>query len=404
MSLDQGHSFGVKEFPEFEQVNIPCSDALCITLLRKAKDKSGVSDADKDDLHCAACSSPDHYKVMTRILRKDLRCGCGADSINKAKPGLVYKVPYQRCGKSEKINTITYPALLQRKANGLFSYSLPSGEFLTRQGNRFTIPGNPVTLQHQNYFFLKDKVLIMELVVLDECGVVMDRAVGNGIINSFIKGDGEEKYIDRVRAFCWGFVSGAEFTAGVSNRDYGTMWGILEGQLPGDGSAALNPISTWLVNSLEEAQTKANELIAAGEEGGVLKSLSPDFVWKDEDPCNFQFKLKAQADAEFEIVSAYYGEKGKKYEKVLGGLTVKSSDGLIVTDVGGGFTDEQRKLGVDYWNSLAGSICTVRFNGVTTVEGVKALDHPRFIELRLDKSSADTLEYCVDALLGRVKK
>ena len=49
----------------------------------------------------------------------------------------------------------------------------------------------------------------------------------------------------------------------------------------------------------------------------------------------------------------------------MGGIRVCSKDGLIVSDVGSGFTDEQRKLGVAAWLEIVGEIVTVKFNGIT---------------------------------------
>ena len=89
---------------------------------------------------------------------------------------------------------------------------------------------------------------------------------------------------------------------------------------------------------------------------------------------------------------------------MLGGITVRSRDGVIVSDCGSGFTDAQRKLGIDYWSSLVGEIVTIKFNGITepNTSGIRALDHPRLIEVRGDKDEADTYEYLRDSLLGVV--
>ena len=88
----------------------------------------------------------------------------------------------------------------------------------------------------------------------------------------------------------------------------------------------------------------------------------------------------------------------------MGGIRVCSKDGLIVSDVGTGFTDEQRKLGVQSWLDRAGEIVTVKFNGITkpNEDGIRSLDHPRLIEVRDDKEEADTYETCYNTLMGVV--
>jgi len=405
MALSQGHSFGVKTFPEYDPMasSALMADAFIKSFLETMKENKGVTDSLLHRVHTLACQSEGHYKVITRILRKDLRCGCGADSINRALPGAVYKCPYQRCGDITKIRGVHYPAQLELKANGMFTYSHAEGYFTTRQGHQFSISDNPVSRMHNDISELNQMILIQELTVVVE-GVTLPRAEGNGIINSFIKGEGEERYSGCIRAHAWGMITNEEFATGKGATPYKIMFPRLV-ELLGTGGA-IQPIPNWPVNSLKEAQAKANELIAAGEEGGVLKDIQSDeFVWQDEDPCNFQFKMKAEAEAEFEIVDAYYGELGKKYEHLLGGIKVKTSDGLLLSDCGGGFPDSARKLGVPFWKDQIGKIVTLKFNGVTSKDGttMKALDHPRIIsEIRLDKTVADTLEYCQKELLGGI--
>lgn len=419
LALDQGYSFGISEFPAFNQAMALDADPApsyreLKEALEKLKDARGVSDGVLEQLWELACTSEGAYIVTTLIVRKDLRCGVSAKTINKLRPGTVHRVPYQRCSGYDRIGKMTWPAMLQRKANGMFSYmSGALQSFMTRAGNAYTIPGNPITPFLESLPGVGDKILIGELVVLAEDEeTILDRAVGNGLLNSFVNGTGDPSVAPRVRAFVWGWVTPEEFAQGSApGRSYLETWRSLCGWLPFStpdtgGGQQLSPvrvIESWFMKDLDEAQAKFKELIAIGEEGGIVKSLQPDFIWQDEDSCDFQIKLKAEAEAEFEIIDAYEGDAKKKYAGKLGGIRVRSADGLIETDVGGGFTDAQRNEGVEAWRARAGQICTIKFNGITTDQnrpGIHALDHPRFIEPRADKTVADTLEYCQLALKG----
>ena len=415
MALSQGHSFGIEEFPEFQQAqpgrNSAGAEVQYQVLRRKLevlRAGTGVTDQSLHDLWQLACTSRDSYQVTDRIIHKDLRCGVQAKTINKVKPGTVFRVPYQRCSQYDRIDKMTWPAMAQRKADGAFAYGLPDGSFMTRQGNKFEIPGNPISPFVAGLPNLSNMVRIHELVVLDDKGEVMGRAEGNGIINSFIKGSGDPEMAPRIRAFIWGWITPQELRNGSApGRSYLQTWQALGEWLPLNGPdlkpAPIRTIETWFVKDLAEARAKFFELIATGEEGLIAKSLSPDFIWQDQSSCDFQIKMKAEADAEFRIVGAYAGDPRKKYAGLLGGITVQSEDGLIVSDCGGGFTDEQRKLGVEHWESLKGAVVTIKFNGLTTDrdrEGVYALDHPRFVEIRDEKTRADTVEYCMAALRG----
>jgi DNA ligase 1 len=395
MALDMGHSFGINDFPAYKENDYDIGDESIKVWLEGLRDEAGVTNELLNRTYVMACSHPSRYKVITRILRRDLRCGVGAKTINKVCPGLINLVPYQRCGSSDKVHKMTYPALLQKKADGMFVYSMPDGSFLTRQGNSFGIKNNPATLAHRAST-LKHHILIMELVVLDDCGCVMDRAVGNGILNSFLQGCGDPQYIDSIRGSVWGYLHPSEFREGVGDLPYWRTWEALD---IFKETIGIRPVECWTVKSLAAAQVITNKLIANGHEGAIIKSMSDAFVWKDESSSNFQFKLKAEAEAEFLVTDSYLGEPGKKNENRLGGITVTSACGKIISDVGMGFSDAERDLPLDKW---IGMIVSVKFNGVTNKEGsdIHALDHPRFVEPRLDKTEADTLEYCIAELKG----
>lgn len=409
-ALSQGHSFGIEEFPEYLNntiSKIDVTDLALVTAINRLRAAKGVSDEDVKCLHAFACTSPARYLVVDRIIHKDLRCGVQAKTINKVKPGTVFRLPYQRCSQYDRIDKMTWPAIVQRKADGAFAYGLPDGSFMTRQGNKFEIPGNPISPFVAGLPNLSSMVRIHELVVLDDKGEVMGRAEGNGIINSFIKGSGDPEMAPRVRAFIWGWVTPQELRNGSApGRSYLQTWQALGEWLPLNGPdlkpAPIRTIETWFVKDLAEARAKFFELIAAGEEGLIAKSLSPAFIWQDQSACDFQIKMKAVAQGEFRILDAYEGDPRKKYAGLLGGITVGTDDGLIVSDCGGGFSDDQRKLGVEYWRQKKGGIMTGSFYGITepNEKGVRALDHLNFVEDRLDKNTTDTLEYCQAALRG----
>lgn len=399
-ALDQGHSFGIEEIPKFMQTE-ESPDAAMIDYVEMLKEHSGVSDEIKHKVYITMCSSEARYNVVSRILRKDLRCGVAAKTINKVVPGLIFRVSYQRCATADHVDKIKYKpgAILQLKANGMFAYLLPDGSFMTRKGERCSIPGNPVSSFVSELPGLNDKILACELLI----DGIEDRAESNGLINAFFKGGGDPEIAKRLRAYTWLYLTQEEFYAGQSKVAYRYMWDSLTQMIPPVGSPIL-PIPSWYVKSLDEAMTKTKELIRLGEEGTILKSMSDDFFWADEDPSYYQVKLKAEAECEFKIIGAYQGDPNKKYAGMLGGIKVCSKDGLIVSDVGSGFTDEQRKLGVAAWLERVGEIATVKFNGITKPndDGVRSLDHPRLIEVRDDKEEADTHETCYNTLMGIV--
>lgn len=411
-ALDQGVSYGIDQLPPKvivevdESVDQAVIDKQLVDAVAELGVGRGVTDEYLEGLVSLMSTSEARYKVMSRILRKDLRCGIQAKTVNKVSPGTVFRVPYQRCSGYDRINKMTWPALLQRKANGMFTYLFPGGTFVTRKGMRFTIPDSTLPALHESSGVVNKQILIGELVVLEEdMKTPLPRAVSNGIINSFIAGEGQGEFAGRVKMFCWGSVTEAEFAAESSNRPYFTIFNAIVAEYGPD--ELLAPIEHWKVESLEAAQGIFKSLIAKGEEGCIVKSLDTKFFWKDQSSCDFQIKMKAQAEAEFLITGIYPGESGKKYEGKLGGVSIKSGDGLIVCDCGGGhyLTDAIRNLPMSYLeDKLVGQIGTFKFYGITENRdkpGTFALDHPQFSDLRTyEKVGADTLEYCRRLLKG----
>jgi hypothetical protein len=94
-------------------------------------------------------------------------------------------------------------------------------------------------------------------------------------------------------------------------------------------------------------------------------------------------------------VSIHEGEG--KATNMMGSITLKSSDGLIVTDCGSGFSDMDR---MDWWlnsEERIGSIVTVKANDIISKRGSKiaSLFLPIYIDHRLDKTEADSYARCV---------
>ena len=78
----------------------------------------------------------------------------------------------------------------------------------------------------------------------------------------------------------------------------------------------------------------------------------------------------------------------------MGGVTAKTSDGLLVSDVGGGFKDAEREKYYNNPSLIVGKIITVKACDISKSDDNEyyALSNPRFIEIRHEKSEADDFE------------
>lgn len=388
--------------------------------------KRGASQEEIDDLSFV-CRSDAARDIVHRIINKDLRIGATASSFNKAMPGLIYEVPYNRYSSFAKLSPEKVdgePGFIQLKNDGRFAYmqdpAMSPTPFCSRQGIEYGLHGWLTSDFHWAKQLQKDLGepirLEGEMLVLSETlnakghHFYLERKTGNGLIEKFILGDKDVGDIGpRIHFVVWGYVTESEFKAGKSSVPYGTVWAnMIDAYADVDPSNKIKLTKSKPVRSYAEAMDFYRKVRALGHEGAMYKLEK--LKWKDNSSGNPDgFKMKAEAEAEFEIIDAYYGDPGKKYEHLLGGLVVATSDRKIITKIGGGFTDKERELGVEWWLGQRGKIITGKFTEITSDRGARetyCLGHSRLpnmggemVETRFsEKEEADTYEYCVEQL------
>ena len=227
-----------------------------------------------------------------------------------------------------------------------------------------------------------------ELLVLDDNGNPLDRKTGNGILNKAVKGTIAPEDARLVRMVIWDVIRYDGFARGHDNRMSmrDRFWALemMMGQAQQE-NAKYSLVESRAVNSYDEAQAWAKEVMANGHEGIILKNLDGMYESKR---VNHQIKIKAEVEADL-IVTDWIEGTGRNVGR-LGALTVQSADGSLVCNVGSGFTDEDRDT---ISTDIIGSIITVKYNEIIKDKNsdTRSLFLPRFIEIRLDKTEADTL-------------
>jgi len=118
--------------------------------------------------------------------------------------------------------------------------------------------------------------------------------------------------------------------------------------------------------------------------------LHPDMEWKDG-TSKEQVKMKLEVSVELRVVG--FNEGRNKYVGMLGSLQCESEDGKVKVNVAG-FSDAQRQ---EIWDDQEGwlnGVITAKSNSIMPPENKEhySLFLPIFLERRLDKKKADTLE------------
>ena len=342
--------------------------------------------------------------LFVRIIRKDLRAGFSESTCNKAVKGLIHDFPYMRCSlpKDAKLEEWDWKGgvVSQEKADGMFGNLDHEVNGLvriaSRQGTEFPIEKfgavvdstlksiTPGTQSHGEFLVKRN-------------GVVLERQVGNGILNSVIKGGdfgpGEEPVF-----MLWDQIP---LSAVVSKGKYNTPYiqrlrGIIQ-QLKAGQPTALQLIPTRIVHSLAEAYNHYREMLLAGKEGTVIKN--PSAIWRDGTSKD-QVKLKLEADVDLKIVGIVPGRAGTKNEGRAGSFTCVTSCGQLVVDVA--VKNEALRDRVDANpDEFIEKIVPVRGNSIllpSDSNEFHTLFLPRMVEAdyRLDKTEPDSLKQVFD--------
>lgn len=373
-------------------------------------------------------------EIAARIVRRDIRCGFSAKTVNKVFPNLIPEVPYMRCSLTDKIAKINYPAIVQQKCDGMFVnvvYNKGVIKFFTRNGTEFDLTCLKEELYHtfSTVDFDDDVVFHGELLVGND-DKVESRKIGNGLINSLIKkeqtieslqkkiaeksGKTSDKLFSdlakkiaeydetdkKLRLIIWDVVDYNDWQKGESSELYDDRFA----HLFKFESDHVKVVDYKIVSDFEEAQEFYREQISNGYEGAVLKNFS--LKWKNHTSTE-QIKLKAERECELKVIGY---EKGTgKYDGGIGSLMCESSDGKLAVNVGSGLSDFDRgferiddsdsskglKRLENFDNNVyIGKIISVKFNEVIASEkkDTMSLFLPRFVEIREDKTEADSFE------------
>ncbi len=411
-TLDSRKHYNVTDLPDFVQSTVGTSLDDALDYLEFLSTKRGCTDFEKDKLITLAGSSKPIYDVVKMILSKTLDCGCGAVSINKARPNTVEIFPYMRCSTISKISNINFPAIVQEKLNGEYIAIIKKdGKILhrTRNGNYLDLKGRFfqqfMECEYDNCVFMG------EILALDENGKYMSREASNGIMSKAIHGTLSEEEADSIEIVLWDIVSLDHFNDDdlLGRIIYKTRFERLKHWIDKSNLLHVALVEYKIVDTYEDAVKFFQHMVELGHEGAVLKDFSNIFK---NTTSTTQIKLKPVKDADLRLVEWNYGEKDKKYRYCMGSLTFETEDGGIIVDCGSGYTDKQRGyLGKDdngnviqgmdikqrqYWDSQVGKIHELMFSEVCKDKKRPDKDSlylPIYSEPRPDKFDADTTKH-----------
>lgn len=342
------------------------------------------------DLQCVLTQlNLESQELLIRIIKRDLRCGISAATINKVFPKLIPEYPYMQYSLFKKIKSDSLSwkdsVYAQLKMDGLYMsvdyYKDGSVVGLSRQGSEMPQDCFADIFNHIKANFESGHQYHGEVLVLCN-GEVLPREIGNGIANSIQKG-GILPEGHSLKFVVWDMVK-LEVIQGNEpcKHPYKERFATLSNFTYND---SVSLVKTIVVHSLQDAFKVYQKALARGEEGVMLKSS--DLMWKDHKTTK-GCKLKLEVDVDLEIVG--FTEGRGKNASTFGSISMQTRDGLLKVDVSG-MSDDLRLYVHLNRDKLLGTIATVCANDVTKTEPA-SLFLPRLVELRSDKAVADSFE------------
>jgi DNA ligase-1 len=395
-------SYGISARPQTSSTGAAVFDAFTWALINRLKARSLTGDAAinavRNELERL---EPKSSELFWRILKKDLRAGFGAETVNKVSKGLIKAFPYMRCvlpadAQFDKWDWAS-GAFSQQKADGMFT-NVDHDEagivrLTTRAGNELPIEQFAGIEDAARGKLAKGTQTHGEILVRVD-GEIADRATGNGILNSVLSG-GSFAANEEPVFFAWDQIPlSAVQPKGEHKVPYRTRFFHLVAQLNGAGGS-VRLIPTRHVHSLAEAYAHCTSLQSEGKEGTVLKNGSG--FWKDTKSGNKDVvKLKLEVDVDLVTKEILDGEPGTKNEGRAGRIRMETRDGKLSVNIA--VKNEKLRDAIDADRAaFIARIWTVRFNEVTVPSDSNPLHSlflPRMAEdwYRSDKIEADSLK------------
>jgi DNA ligase-1 len=339
----------------------------------------------------------DGQELIGYIIKRSIGGSVGETMVLNTFPGLFFVPAYMRCGGMDAKVKALYAAMpffyVQTKMDGQFAYVQ---RHLDGDVSAFTRAGSyyPHSLALKLTKGLPSGSVVMGELLVYKDGKPLDRKTSNGILNSVLQGDEDAANGNDVRLVAWDMVEEHEFLTGQSETVYSDRLHSLSMLLMLE-QTNISAVEHEVVMSTEAAFKLNREAILAGKEGTVWKN--PHGLWRDSSSgTKDAIKCKLEFKAEYVVTGKYEGQG--KAKGMLGGFNIASTCGKIRSDVGTGFSDDQRKA---YWEAdTDGWVVSVNANDVINKDGRDTLSLflPVFDERRLDKTVADDYDAIMKAL------
>jgi len=360
-------------------------------------------------------------EIFSLILNKDIKCGINVRLINKVFDNLIPTIPYMgaRAFNKKKVNKLFQDSdevWSEVKYDGMFLNLIKENskvKTLSRSGKDLSIEDIfQKTLKDTDNIVLTGELLVKG----------MNRYISNGLLNSYSsiktkiknnEGNENSKKIEkdilnfekrydiafnevqkRIYIVAWDMIPFKNWTEGSYDVQLKERRKVLENFAKDKDNIFVS--EKKIVENFAQAMKDFKDKKENGEEGTILKDANAFYKdGKNESA----YKCKLEMDIDLKITDLLYGNKDTKYQNFINRIVCESSDGLCKVQTGGLKESDMEtitKIFENNKNSLINKIVSVECSGLSKDKnGNYSLLHPRFKEIREDKTSADDLNQII---------
>jgi DNA ligase-1 len=395
-ALDPYRVFGVKKFDAPEHYST--EDTTDYEMVFGYLDRLASRDLTGDAARCAVTNMLSQFTAETaeyivRIIDKDLKAGFSAETFNKIHE--TNKIPTfevmlaDKCEEPEEfLERLTFPALAEWKYDGQRTICIVRAngvEYRARSGK---------PMDHLVGTYDEDLMNIRANVGYD---FVMDgesfASDFTETINAKKEGNQAAKDALRLRAFFM-----MPLTDWINQQTIITMRSNRQALIELFNKVQPSRIEISVgreVKDYAEMVAYCNEVIDVHkQEGLIVKNWDAVYQWdRTIDWC----KVKRMWDVDARVVAWYPGRKKSRLENTVGGITVEGRDEHgrpFRTNVGSGFSDEQRDHIRDNWHLYEGSTAVITYQEMSKAKGADlySLRFPVVKQLLRDDKVVPALE------------
>lgn len=336
-------------------------------------------------------------ELIRLVLLRDFDCGLNVTSFNKVWPDFIPTYELMACHtlNEKTAKKIAGPYYVQMKYDAarvsIEVDDAGKASFFTRNGNPYLFDEECDIVKVFSRPEFAGRMFDGEMVSCKVTGEMRSRKESNGIANKLIRGTASRDEMDSMMVVVWDTYTIEEFKNGISHVPY---YGRFDKVVDWCNNILFQkaiPAENSIVATLEEAQEIGRNYIKAGYEGAIVKASNG--IWK-KDRVDWCLKVKAEREADLLCVAIKAGNANGKWADGVGSLEMVSADGIVEVSVSG-ISDTNRELWKNNPSLVVGKIHTVLYNELIQNKGNKdkySLFLPRHVEIRMDKTEADTFE------------